>query len=160
MGIYCSRWVLRLLTPFSLISIPFHPINLQAVDPPSTPTLLYNLAPPVNRPFSTPDFLFTSSVTSPLQLLTLPPPPSPPLTMRFPLLSILMLVFPSISLAAPTGVSPLGDMFGRDRDYTPTRTISSEKRALGSTRPSISPSASASASARYVSLSYQLNAIR
>jgi hypothetical protein len=80
--------------------------------------------------------------------------------MRFPALSLLMLVFPSISLAAPTGVSPLGDMFGRDRDYTPTRTISSEKRALGSTRPSTSPSASASASARYVSLSYQLNAIR
>jgi hypothetical protein len=78
--------------------------------------------------------------------------------MRFPLLSILMLVFPSISIAAPTGVSPLGDIFGRDRDYTPTRTIITEKRALGSIRPSTSPSTSpsASASARYVSLSYQL----
>ena len=75
--------------------------------------------------------------------------------MRFPLLSVLLLVFPSISLAAPTGVSPLGDLFGRDRDYTPTRTITTDKRALGSIRPSTSPSPSASAS--HVSHPYQLN---
>ena len=148
------------MTPFSFISIPFHHIDYQAVDPPSTPTLFYNLTPPVHRPFSTPDFWYYSRVASALQLLTLSPPPLPPLTMRFPLLSILMLVFPSISLAAPTGVSPLGDIFGRDRDYTPTRTLVVEKRVVGSSRPSTSPSASASASARYVSLSYQLNAIR
>jgi len=77
--------------------------------------------------------------------------------MRFPLLSVLLLVFPSISLAAPTGVSPLGDLFGRDRDYTPTRTITIDKRAVGSTRPSKSPSPSASAS--HVSRPYQLNII-
>jgi len=70
--------------------------------------------------------------------------------MRFPFLSVLLLVLPSISLAAPTGVSPLGDIFGRDRDYTPTRTLVVDKRAVGSVRPSTSPSASASA--RYVSL--------
>jgi hypothetical protein len=66
--------------------------------------------------------------------------------MRFSLLPALLLVFPSLSLAAPVQISPLGDLFGRDREYqfAPTRT---EKRAVGSHRPSTSPSASA----RYVS---------